>query len=126
MELSIEIETQDVGLGFYLFEAKDRVESGKTQKTISEDVIIRYEGEQVALAEAFPTIVKITAYIGEHVVLPLAVGFLSRYLYDKLKEKKDSKLRINGTQVEINAEKIEQLIIVILNQEKETKKEGKT
>jgi len=40
-------------------------------------------------------------------------------LYDKLKERKDNKLRINNTSVEINAERIEQLIINILKEKKE-------
>lgn len=55
-KLNIEISTQDVGLGSYLFDAKDRLESGKTQKTLSKEVKIRYEGEQIALAETAPTI----------------------------------------------------------------------
>jgi hypothetical protein len=126
LELRIEIATYRSKLGSYLFEPEYKVvESGKTEKTISEGVKIRYEGEEVVFWDEGPgflAVAKIAVYIGEHVVLPIASGLLARYLYDKLKEKKHSELRINGTKVEMNAEKIEQLILVIVNQEEEKEK----
>jgi len=115
MKLSIQVETHDSNLVSNLFESARSI-SGQTQKTISEEVTMRFEGLEVSLAIDVPSIITATLYIGEHVALPIAVTVLSRYLYDKLRRRRDNKLRINGTQVEINAEKIEQLIIVNLKE----------
>jgi hypothetical protein len=117
-ELKMEVETHDDTLGFKLFESPERLSYGQT-KTICDDVFLRAEGGKIFEALDFPSILYATACFGKNVVLPIAVSLLSSYLYDKLKERKDNKLRINGTQVEINAEKIEQLILIILKQEKE-------
>jgi hypothetical protein len=122
IELKMEIETHDDTLGFKLFESPESVSFGQT-KTICDDVFIRAEGGRIFEALDFPSILYATAFVGTNIVLPMAVSLLSNYLYDKLKERKDNKLKINGTQVEISTEKIEQLILIILKQEKE--KEGK-
>ncbi|MGD0160331.1 MAG: hypothetical protein ABSB89_08535 [Candidatus Bathyarchaeia archaeon] len=118
IELKMEVETHDDTLGFKLFESPDRVSYGQI-KIICDEVSIRAEGGRNFEALDFPSILYVTAFFGKNVVLPIAVSLFSSYLYDKLKERKDNKLRINGTQVEINAEKIEQLILIILKQEKE-------
>lgn len=123
VELEIEIETHDDRLGFSLFESPDRVSDGQT-KAICDEVFIRAKGGRIFEAIDFPSILYASVYVGEHVLLPVAAGLLSRYLYDKLKERKDNKLRINGTQVDVNAEKIEQLIIVLLNRAKEKEEKG--
>ncbi len=62
-----------------------------------------------------PSWVILTIEIGKNVALPLAVGILSSYLYDKLKNRKDTKVIINNQQVEINAIKIEKLILTNIN-----------
>jgi len=56
--------------------------------------------------------------IGEGIAIQVAATLIAKYLYDKLKDRKDTNLTINYKSVEINAEKIEQLII---NIEKENK-----
>jgi hypothetical protein len=58
-------------------------------------------------------------FIGANIVIPIAVNLIARFLYDVLKDDKDSKLVINDKPIEINAEKIEQLIINISKEEKE-------
>jgi hypothetical protein len=118
MELSIEIETHDDRLVFNLFESLDRVSAGQT-KTIGKEVTMRLEGGRIREAVDVPSIIYATAFIG--VVLPTVAHLLSQYLYDKLKDRRDNKLRIKDTQVEINAEKIEQLILIILKEEYEKK-----
>jgi hypothetical protein len=117
MELSIEIETFDNMLAFDLFDVT-RI-SDKTEKSITEGISVRYESTLIRKAEGFPEIVNIALFIGEHVALPIAVSIVSRWLYDKLKKRKDNRLTINNTSVEINAEKIEQLIINILKEKKD-------
>lgn len=69
-----------------------------------------------------PLVIKVSVYIGEQVVLPIVVSLLSAYLYDKLKERKENRLGIKGTQIEINTEKIEILILIKLKEEYEGKK----
>lgn len=49
--------------------------------------------------------------IGESVAIQVAATIIANYLYDKLKGRKDTNLIINQKSVEINAKKIEQLII---------------
>jgi len=117
MKLNIEIETFDNRLDSKLFDVT-RI-SDKTEKSITEGISVRYEWTLIRKAEGFPEIVNIALFIGEHVALPIAVSIVSKWLYDKLKERKDNKLRINNTSVEINAERIEQLIINILKEKKE-------
>ena len=56
--------------------------------------------------------------IGEGIAIQVAANVIAKYLYDKLKDRKNTNLTINYKSVEINAEKIEQLII---NIEKENK-----
>jgi len=116
MELSIEIETFDNMLAFNLFDVT-RI-SDKIEKSITEGISVRYESTLIRKAEGFPEVVNIALFIGEHVALPIAVSIVSRWLYDKLKERKDNKLMINNTSVEINAEKIEQLIVNIVKEKK--------
>jgi hypothetical protein len=116
MELEIAIEIRDPELIRDLFESTEFSEPPK--KTITEGVYIQLRSYTAREALDFPTIVNVTAYIAEHVALPMAVAVLSRYLYDKLKDRRNSKTTINQIPVEINAEKIEKLIVEILkNQE---------
>ena len=117
MELDIGIEIRDHKLVSELFETNTTHVGQK--KVIAEDVSIQIKNYFAREAVDFPTIVNIVAYIGEHVALPIAVGVLSRYLCDKLKDRKESKVTINHIPVEINAQKIEQLIINIVKEEKE-------
>jgi len=112
MELEIGIEIRDPKLVSELFETNKRHVEQK--KVIAEGVSIQIKNYYARDAVDLPSILNIVAYIGEHVALPIAVAVLSRYLYDKLKVRKQSKVTINNTPVEINAEKIEQLIMNLL------------
>lgn len=109
MELEIGIEIRDPKLVSELFETNETHVGQK--KVIAEGVSIQIKNYYARDAVDLPTILNIVAWIGEHVALPFAVGVLSRYLYDKLKVRKQSKVTINKLPVEINAEKIGQLII---------------
>ena len=70
-------------------------------------------------AIGFPELYNFGIYLSEHVALPIAVAVLSRYLYDKLKDRKNTEITINNTSIEINADKIEQLILIILKEKEE-------
>jgi hypothetical protein len=58
-------------------------------------------------------------FIGVNIAIPIAVNLIAKFLYDVLKAEKDNKLTINNKSIEINAEKIEQLIINIEKEKKE-------
>lgn len=105
MEIPFQIETHDRMVSYDLLEAKE-IQLGQ-QKIISEGVSIRVEGLRVRKAFGLPEIVNMTLMIGQNVALPIALGILSSYLYDKLKNRKDTNIIINYSHVEIKAEKIE-------------------
>jgi len=113
MKIPIQIETQDRMLSWDLFEARS-LQSGQTEKVITEGISIKLESIEIRKGFGFPEIVDITVFVAEHVALPIAVGMLSRYLYDKLKDKRETKIEINYLYVEINAEKIENAILSIV------------
>ena len=100
-------------LSWDLFEARS-LQSGQTEKVITEGISIKLESIEIRKGFGFPEIVDITVFVAEHVALPIAVGMLSRYLYDKLKDKRETKIEINYLYVEINAEKIENAILSIV------------
>jgi len=115
MELNIEIETHDSRLSFDLFET-DKLAFGTTTKTVAEGVSIQYRGGTIREAAGLPEIFRISAFIGKNVVLPIAVGILSAYLYDKFKGKAE-RVRINNIYVEVNVNRFENLILEILKKE---------
>ena len=117
MELTVEIETDDKRLETDLFESRE-FSAGETEKVITEGVSIRWEGVVFRKAVGFPEIINIALVIGEKVVLPIAVSIVAKWLYDKIKGRA-SKVTINYTVVEINADKIEKLILEKLKKERE-------
>jgi len=115
MKLEIGIEIHDPKLVSELFET-NKTNVGQ-KKVIAEGVSIQIKNYYARDAVDLPTILNTVVYIGENVALPIAVAVLSRYLYDKLKARKQSKVTINNIPVEINAETIEQLIINLLKKD---------
>jgi len=117
MNLEIGIELRDRNLVKDLFETP-QPKVGQ-EKIIGEGVSIRIKNYFARDTVDLPTTLNIVAYIGEHVALPIAVGVLSKYLYEKLKDRKESRIIINYTPMDINAEKIEQLILNMLPKEED-------
>ena len=119
MEVSIEIETFDKKLESDLFEAR-RFSTGETERTISEGISIRWDGTEFKKAVGFPDIIHISLILARDVVLPIALGVLSNWLYDKIKGKA-TKIKVNGVEVQIDKDEIKR----ILNEKIEkTKKEA--
>lgn len=127
------IEERDSRLIEDLFEIEtsqyNEVTKNRQKKIISEGVSIQYQGHFCCDSTDTPSWLIISIEIGKNVVLPLALSILSSYLYDKLKDKKNSRVVINNQLVEIDAKKIEKLILtnvnIVFNQEnvaKETEK----
>jgi len=106
MKLDITIRSSDPNVGNEI--AKAKIADGIT---IKQHLILR-EAIGVSFSDFF--------FIIENIGIQVAATLIATYLYDKLKGRKDTNLTINYKPVEINAEKIEQLII---NIEKEKKDE---
>lgn len=124
------IEQHDSNLLTDLFEIDksqyNEVINGKQKKTITEGVSIQYFSHYACASVDIPSWWILSIEIGKNVVLPIAVSILAKYLYSKLKDKKESKIMINNQPVEINAEKINQLIINNINIYVKQEEKGKT
>ncbi len=93
----------------------NKVINGRQKKDVAEGISIQYLSHYTCDSVDIPTWAIIAIEIGEKVILPVSVSILAKYLYDKLKDRKDSKVVINNQQVEINAETIEQVILTNVN-----------
>lgn len=111
MELEISIESRD-----------KNIESELTETKIAEGVSIHIKSHILREIVEIPEIVTFVVYIGEKVALSVAATLLARFLYDKLKERKDNKLTIENTLVEIDAQEIKKVIIELLKRERELEK----
>jgi hypothetical protein len=72
---------------------------------------------QIILREIMTPPVDFIFDIAKTLALSVAAHLIARLLYDKLKGREGNRLTINNQSVEINAEKIEQLIINVLKEE---------
>ena len=128
MSVDISIEELDRELVFDLFEVKgeevNKFLADKQKKDVSDGISFQYKYTEIRLSEAIPNILVITVEIGKNVVLPIALGILSNYLYDKLKNRKNKTISVNGKAVEIDPKKIGQAILTNYMPPKEEKKEG--
>lgn len=105
MKLEISVRSSDPNVHGKIREAK-----------IADGITIQ---ENKTLREIVNPPIDYLVFIGVNIAVPIAVNLIARFLYDVLKGEKDNKLTINDKSIEINAEKIEQLIINIEKEEKE-------
>jgi hypothetical protein len=106
---------------------KDAMESQSPQpresperKRITDDVEIGWEvADTGGSADAFG--VTFVIWIGENVVLPAAIGIVSKYLYDRLRpsKRKIFELKINGLDVRLKEGEINRVLIEQLTVSKE-------
>jgi hypothetical protein len=113
------IEVRDPNLLTDLFEIDksqyNEVVNGRKKKIVTDGASIQYVSHYTCDSIDMPTWAILTIEIVKNMTLPIVVSILSKYLYDKLKSRKDSKVLINNQQVEIDAEKISHLIINNVN-----------
>lgn len=89
---------------------------GGTQKSIGEGISAIYQGTIIRLAVGFPDIIRVVLEIGEEVAIGIGAGLISAWLYDKLKERKVEKLRIERIEVRIDKGEIERILIEKIEQ----------
>ena len=80
------------------------------QIVVSKDVFIRFDGAIFCESIDAPTFIQISVIVGRDAILPIALGIVSNWLYDKIKEKKAYKININGLRVELDKDKIADLL----------------
>ena len=110
IEVSVEIETYDTTLAFDLFEEKKKLFAAQ-QKEIAKGVFLRFEGG--TLREAFDTseIIRLTIAVAKDVALPIALGVVSNWLYDRIKNGRASKIRVNENETEITKDEIKKALL---------------
>lgn len=109
MEVRAEIETHDKMLGYDLFESKELLR-GHTEKSVSEDASVRFEGSIFRKAEGLPEIIELTLIFAKEVVKPIILGIVSAWLYNKMKGRAVT-LRIERSEVEIDKGEIEKILM---------------
>ena len=104
MEASIAIESSD-------FSKSDLFsDSANGLKEIQRGIFLRYERTLIREAVNFPPITELTIIVGRDIVLPIAIGILSNFLYDKLKNKDVKSIKVNGVEMQLDKDKISELI----------------
>jgi hypothetical protein len=105
MQFEISIRSSDPNIGTEITRAK-----------IAEGITIR---QRLILREIVNPPIDFIVYVGENVALPVAASLIAKFLYDKLKERRDNKLTINNQPiVNVNVQNIEQLIINVVKENK--------
>jgi hypothetical protein len=124
MNFDLWIEASDFNLLPNLFELQpseyNKIVLEKQKKVVSEGISLQYKSHYSCDSVDTPTMVIISIEIGKEIALPIALGILSSYLYDKLKER-TSTLVINGKKTKIDKKEIERLILLNYSQEDERK-----
>jgi hypothetical protein len=108
MELTIDI----VGEESFLFPDFER-DGGiyrRTEIELSKGITLRYDQSIFCESVDAPTFIQISVIIGKEILLPIALGLVSSWLYDKIKDKKAYKISINGREAELNKQKLLELM----------------
>ncbi len=105
MELRLSIRSLDPNV---------RIEIPNTQ--IAEGIMIR---QRLALREIANPPIDYVILIAESITIQVAAQLIANYLWAKLKHRKDKPITINKQPVEINAENVEQLIIIKLSKKED-------
>jgi hypothetical protein len=108
-EASIEIETYGpMTILKDFFENKELL-VGREIK-IDNGVSLRFDNVTFKEAIQVAEVIKLTLRLARDVVLPIALGVASNWLYDKIKDRRTQRVRINGIEVRINKKKIKELL----------------
>jgi hypothetical protein len=109
-EISIEVQSLDRSLMFDLFGVK-KVESFKTERTISKGISIKCGLLRIQETVA-PEVIELILVITEKVGLAMALNIASNWVYDKIKDRKVSKLKVGGVEVPTDKDKIKERMLV--------------
>ena len=88
---------------------------------MSKGVILRYEGTRLCESVDAPSITQLTLFISIDVMLPIALGLVSSWIYDKIKDEKTCTVRINGIEAKVDKQKISELLAMELQEKPDFK-----
>ena len=108
-EASIQLESSDQSLKTNLFR-HNKVTSGY-EIEIEKGILLRYEHTTLREAVDFPPLIEITLVLTRDVLLSIALGIASTYIYDKIKDRNIKKFRIGDVEVAINKDKIQEMLL---------------
>ncbi len=106
-EVSIQIRGSSVCHRDFFKDGKIEVGS---EIEISKGVSIRIEKRILCEAIDVPQIINLSLIIAHEYIQPVVLGMISAWLYDRTKKGKDNEISINGVQVEVDKEKILELL----------------
>ena len=109
-EALIEIETFDTGALAKDFFREGKLHAG-SEIEIAEGTFLRFEGITLREAVNVPEIFRLTLIIARDIVLPIALGIASNWLYDKIKKKRTQKIMIEGKETQIDIDKIKEVLM---------------
>ncbi len=107
-----EVTINIVGEGSFLYPdfLKDGGIHQRTEIELSKGITLRYDQAIFCESVDAPTFIQISLIVGKDILLPVALGLVSSWLYDKIKEKKVYKILINGIEAELDKQKIMELM----------------
>jgi hypothetical protein len=108
-EASIEIETYNPTMVLEDFFENEKLLMNR-EIEIDNGVFLRVDSVIFREAAEVPEIIKLTLILVKDVALPIALGVASNWLYDKIKDIRTQKVRINGIEVRIDKKRIEELL----------------
>lgn len=97
-EASIEIETYNPATILEEFFQNEELLVG-SEIEIDNGIFLRLDSVTFKEAVEIPEIIKVTLILAKDVILPIAFGVASNWLYDKIKDRRTQKVRINGIEV---------------------------
>lgn len=108
-EVSIQLESSDQSLQANLFR-HNKVTSGY-EIEIEKGILLRYEHTTLREAVDFAPLIEITLVLTKEVLLPIALGIASTYIYDRIKGRSMKKFRIGDVEVAISKDKIQEMLL---------------
>ena len=115
-EVRIQIETSDRNLQDELF--PNLISKRKRETEIEKGISARFEHITIREAVEFPPLIEFTIILSKEVIIPVALGIASEWLYEKIKNRKIKKIRIGDFEVLIEKEKIKQMLLKEIKEKK--------
>lgn len=108
-EVSIQIEGSDQSLMTDLFSHKKFAPGYEIE--IDKGISLRYESTTLREAIDLPPLYEITLVFAKDVLLPIVLGIVAKYIYDKIKDRSIKKFRIGDFEVAIDKDKIQEILL---------------
>jgi hypothetical protein len=105
----VPVEIQGSNIYHSDFFKNGRMEFG-SKIEIADGVFVRIDGGRLCEAINVPEFLNIAIVVSQNVALPVALNLATSWLYDRFKDKKGTKIRVNGIDVIVSKEKIREML----------------